>query len=78
MFSSNGNASEHVRDNHHGTDSCTSRCERLMSTPSEDIPTMQRLYNRIWLLAAAAMVFFIVVYVGWGLLDILSLPVGPR
>lgn len=40
-----------------------------------DIPTMQRLYNRIWLLAAAAMVFFLVVYVGWGLLDLLSLPV---
>lgn len=40
-----------------------------------DIPTMQRLYNRIWLLAAAAIVFFLVAYVGWGLLDILSLPV---
>jgi hypothetical protein len=42
---------------------------------SGDIPAMQRLYNRIWLLAAAAMVFFLVVYVGWGLLDLLSLPV---
>lgn len=35
---------------------------------------MQRLYNRIWLLAAAAIVFFAVVYLGWGLLDILSVP----
>ncbi|WP_435075205.1 hypothetical protein [Halorubrum sp. HHNYT27] len=42
---------------------------------SGDTPAMQRLYNRIWLLAAAAMVFFLVVYVGWGLLDLLSLPV---
>lgn len=40
-----------------------------------DIPAMQRLYNRIWLLAAAAIVFFLVAYVGWGLLDLLSLPV---
>lgn len=46
-----------------------------MSTPpSEEIPVMQRLYNRIWLLAAAAIVFFAVVYLGWGLLDILSVP----
>lgn len=44
-----------------------------MST-TEDIPVMQRIYNRIWLLAAAAMVFFLVVYVGWGLLDILTVP----
>ncbi len=40
-----------------------------------DIPAMQRLYNRIWLLAAAAMMFFLVAYVGWGLLDLLSVPV---
>lgn len=35
---------------------------------------MQRLYNRIWLLAALALVFFAVVYVGWGAADILSVP----
>lgn len=39
------------------------------------VPIMQRLYNRIWLLAGAALLFFIVSYVGWGLLDLLSLPV---
>ena len=44
-----------------------------MST-TEDIPAMQRIYNRIWLLAAAALVFFFVVYLGWGLLDILTVP----
>lgn len=49
--------------------------DQLMSaSPPEEIPMMQRLYNRIWLLAAAAMVFFLVVYVGWGLMDILSVP----
>ena len=41
---------------------------------TSDTPLMQQLYNRIWLLAIAAMVFFIVVYVGWGLLDIISVP----
>lgn len=54
--------------------------ERTMSAEQTDLadgdaPLMQQLYNRIWLLAAAAMVFFIVVYVGWGLLDITSVPV---
>lgn len=42
---------------------------------TEDIPAMQRLYNRIWLLAGLAFAFFLVVYVGWGIADILSVPV---
>ena len=46
----------------------------MSASSPEEIPMMQRLYNRIWLLAAAAMVFFLVVYVGWGLMDILSVP----
>ena len=41
---------------------------------TEEIPMMQRLYNRIWLLAAAGIIFFFVVYLGWGLIDILSVP----
>jgi len=45
-----------------------------MSTPTSDAPFMQRLYDRIWLLAAAAIVFFAVAYVGWGALDVLTLP----
>lgn len=44
------------------------------TTDSDPTPFMQRLYNRIWLLAAAAMVFFALSYVGWGLFDILSIP----
>lgn len=46
-----------------------------MSTESgKDVPVMQRLYNRIWLLAVAALLFFFIVYVGWGILDIMSVP----
>lgn len=55
----------------------SNECETLMSaeqTEHGDVPLMQQLYNRIWLLAIAAMVFFIVVYVGWGLIDIISVP----
>ncbi|MFB6233869.1 MAG: hypothetical protein ABEH81_02085 [Halopenitus sp.] len=47
-----------------------------MSNGSADAaPPMQRLFDRIWLLAGAAFLFFLVAYVGWGLLDILSIPV---
>lgn len=44
----------------------------MQSQPS-DAPFMQRLYDRIWLLAAVAMLFFLVSYVGWGLLDVLTI-----
>lgn len=42
----------------------------------ESIPFMQRLYNRIWLLAAAALLFFTLSYVVWGLIDIFTVPPG--
>lgn len=45
-----------------------------MSTESGDIPTMQWLYDRIFLLAVASVAFFFLVYLGWGLLEILSVP----
>lgn len=45
-----------------------------MSADTESIPTMQWLYNRIFLLAIASLIFFFIVYLGWGLLDILSVP----
>ena len=45
-----------------------------MSDPTDDVPTLQMVYNRIWLLAAAALVFFALSYVGWGLIDVLSAP----
>lgn len=39
-----------------------------------DIPLMQRLYDKIWLLALAAFLFWVVTYVLWGFLDIISVP----
>lgn len=42
----------------------------------EEIPFMQRLYNRVWLIALAALVFFALSYFGWGLLDLMTLPSG--
>lgn len=44
------------------------------STDSTDAPFMQRLYDRIWLLAGLALLFFFVVYVGWGLADLAAVP----
>ncbi len=41
-----------------------------------DQPMMQRLYDRIWLLALAALLFWALSYVVWGLLDIFSVPMG--
>lgn len=41
-----------------------------------DPPLPQRLYDRIWLLALAALVFWALAYVLWGLIDILSVPTG--
>jgi hypothetical protein len=63
-----------VGNNHDmGTYETVSR-ESAMSSATDEIPVMQRIYNRIWLLALAALVFFFLVYIGWGLLDLLSLP----
>ncbi|MCU4741306.1 hypothetical protein [Natronoglomus mannanivorans] len=44
--------------------------------PDEQMPFMQRLYNRIWLLAIVALVFFTLSYVVWGLIDIYTVPMG--
>ncbi|MFT4921449.1 MAG: hypothetical protein ACI8XM_000646 [Haloarculaceae archaeon] len=41
---------------------------------AEEIPRMQRLYDKIWLLAVAAFLFWLVSYVLWGILDIISVP----
>lgn len=48
----------------------------MSTTEPNDTPFMQRLYNRIWLLAAAALAFFFVVYVVWGVADVVSVPMG--
>ncbi|WP_165875221.1 hypothetical protein [Natrarchaeobius chitinivorans] len=44
--------------------------------PTDEIPLMQRLYNKIWLLAALATIFFFVVYLGWAMIDIAAVPSG--
>lgn len=43
---------------------------------SGDPPLLQRLYDRIWLLALAAVLFWALSYVLWGLVDIFSVPPG--
>jgi uncharacterized membrane protein len=45
-------------------------------TDSKKIPWIQRLYDRIWLIAIAALVFFFLSYLGWGLADVLMTPEG--
>jgi len=47
-----------------------------MSESNEEIPWIQRLYDRIWLIAIAALVFFAVSYVGWGLAEVVLTPEG--
>ena len=39
-------------------------------------PLLQRLYDNIWLLAAAGLVFFFLSYVLWGLIDIWAVQPG--
>lgn len=39
-------------------------------------PPLQRLYDKIWLLAALALLFYAVAYVGWGIIDVLTIPLG--
>lgn len=41
---------------------------------SDEIPLMQRLYNRIWLLAILATIFFFVTYLGWAMIDLAAVP----
>jgi hypothetical protein len=48
-----------------------------MSDPgATDPPLPQRIYDRIWLLALAALLFWALAYVVWGVIDILSIPGG--
>lgn len=40
------------------------------------VPWQQRLFDSIWLLAVAAILYFFVSYVGWGLFDVFSVHGG--
>lgn len=42
----------------------------------EKPPWPQQLYDSVWLIAGAAVVFWALSYVLWGLIDILTLPGG--
>lgn len=42
----------------------------------ETRPLPQRLYDRIWLLALLALLFWTLSYLVWGLADIFSVPPG--
>lgn len=48
----------------------------MASSDPTDAPVLQRLYDRIWLLALAALLFWTVSYLVWGLVDVFSVPVG--
>jgi len=71
-------AAEYVRDNGYAD---TVQTDGRVMTPddasaTDEVPVMQRLYDRIWLLAAAALLFFAISYVGWGWVDVFSVPTG--
>lgn len=41
-----------------------------------DSPLLQRLYDRIWLIAVLAILFWAISYVVWGYVDIWTIPPG--
>lgn len=46
------------------------------SDPAEPIPLGQRLYDNVFLLLALGLVVMFVVFTGWGLWEILTMPQG--
>lgn len=42
----------------------------------EELPLMQRLFDNVWLLLVLGIVVMFVVYTGWGMYELLSMPVG--
>ncbi|MFB6240547.1 MAG: hypothetical protein ABEJ46_03130 [Gemmatimonadota bacterium] len=46
------------------------------ASSGEEPPWPQKLYDSVWLIAGAAVVFWALSYVLWGLIDILTLPGG--
>lgn len=48
----------------------------MVSTDHDEGPFFKRLYDRIWLLALAALLFWTLTYVVWGLIDVFSVPPG--
>ncbi|WP_458210470.1 hypothetical protein [Haladaptatus sp. NG-SE-30] len=48
----------------------------MASTDQNETPLVQRLYDRIWWLALAALLFWALSYAVWGMADIFSIPPG--
>ena len=48
----------------------------MASSDGNSAPVLKRLYDRIWLLALAALLWWALSYVLWGVFDIFSVPVG--
>lgn len=42
----------------------------------DDEPWPQRLLDKIWLLALAAIIYFTVSYIVWGMVDLATIPPG--
>jgi hypothetical protein len=47
------------------------------SPPDDIVPLGQRLYDNVYLLLAAGILIMLVLYTGWGLWEIQSLPDAP-
>jgi hypothetical protein len=44
--------------------------------PDEKPPALQRLFDNVFLLLALGIVVMLVVYTGWGALEVLTMPKG--
>jgi len=56
--------------------SASSPTSPASASPDGDIPWQQRLFDNIWLLALAAMLYFFLSYALWGLIDLARVPAG--
>lgn len=54
----------------------TSPSSQASAPPDGDVPWQQRLFDNIWLLALAAMLYFFLSYALWGLIDLARVPAG--
>ena len=50
--------------------------QHLPPPPEESPPLFQRLFDNVFLLLALGIVVMFVVYTGWGMWEILSMPKG--
>jgi len=50
--------------------------EETVDESNEDVPVIQKIFDSVWLLAGVAIVFFVLSYVVWGMVDLLTIPTG--